>query len=102
MNSAISSSAPSGLTGHSLAHANYPIGISLALSLRAANVSVGQSLPNWVVRAMSGLRPLATELRTLMVVRFVPNSDISSPEGTGDLKGESKTPLEEDRSSGRG
>jgi hypothetical protein len=34
-------------------------------------------LPNWAVRAMSGLPPLATERRTSLVVRFVPNSDIA-------------------------
>jgi hypothetical protein len=32
----------------------------------------GQSRPNWAVRAMSGLPPSATELRTSLVVRFVP------------------------------
>ena len=33
---------------------------------------VGQSRPNWAVRAMSGLPPIATELRTSREVRFVP------------------------------
>ena len=33
---------------------------------------MGQSRPNSVVRNMSGLPPLATELRTSLVVRFVP------------------------------
>ena len=32
----------------------------------------GQSPPNWAARAMSGFPPLATELRTSLVVRFVP------------------------------
>jgi hypothetical protein len=36
----------------------------------------GQSLPNWAVRAMSGLSPLATELRTSLVVRFVPLAEV--------------------------
>ena len=35
----------------------------------------GHSRPKWSVRAMSGLPPLATELRTSLVVRFVPNPD---------------------------
>jgi hypothetical protein len=32
----------------------------------------GQSRPNWAARVMSGLAPSATELRTSLVVRFVP------------------------------
>jgi hypothetical protein len=32
---------------------------------------MGQSRPNWAFRAMSGLPPIATELRTSLVVRFV-------------------------------
>jgi hypothetical protein len=40
---------------------------------------LGQSRPNWAVRAMSGLSPLATELRTSLVVRFVPLPDIQEP-----------------------
>ena len=36
----------------------------------------GQSPPNWAARAMSGFPPLATELRTSLVVRFVPEADI--------------------------
>jgi hypothetical protein len=31
---------------------------------------------NWAARATSGLPPLATELRTSQVIRFVPTSDI--------------------------
>jgi hypothetical protein len=38
---------------------------------------VGQSGPNWAFCAMSGLPPVATEERTLLVVRFVPISDIA-------------------------
>jgi len=37
---------------------------------------MGQSLPNRTVRATSGLPPLATELRTSLVVRFVPKGDM--------------------------
>ena len=37
--------------------------------------SCGQSRPNWAVCTMSGLPPLATELPTLLVVRFVPGAD---------------------------
>jgi hypothetical protein len=33
----------------------------------------------WALRAMSALPPLATELRTSLVVRFVPNSVIGTP-----------------------
>jgi hypothetical protein len=36
---------------------------------------MGQSRPNRAVRTMSGLLPLATELRTSMVVWFVPIPD---------------------------
>jgi hypothetical protein len=36
----------------------------------------GHSRPNWAVCAMSGLPPIATELRTSLEVRFVPSSDI--------------------------
>jgi hypothetical protein len=32
----------------------------------------GHSRPKWAVYAMSGLPPLATELRTSLLVRFVP------------------------------
>jgi hypothetical protein len=32
----------------------------------------GQSLPKWAVRTMSGLPPLATELRTSLVGPLVP------------------------------
>jgi hypothetical protein len=31
----------------------------------------GQTRPNWAVRAMSALPPIATELRTSLEVRFV-------------------------------
>jgi len=33
---------------------------------------MGHLRPNWTVRAMSAFLPLATELRTLLEVRFVP------------------------------
>ncbi len=36
---------------------------------------LSQSRPKWAVRTMSGLPPLATELRTSLVVRFVPLPD---------------------------
>jgi len=36
----------------------------------------GQTLPKWAVRTMSGLPPLATELRTSLVVRLVPDSEM--------------------------
>ena len=38
---------------------------------------MGHSQPNWTVRAMSAFLPLATELRTLLEVRFVPIGDIT-------------------------
>ena len=38
----------------------------------------GLSRPNLAVRVMSGLLPLATELRTSLVVPFVPNGDIGN------------------------
>jgi hypothetical protein len=37
---------------------------------------IGHSRPNWAVRAMFGFPPIATELRTSLVVRFVPNPDM--------------------------
>jgi hypothetical protein len=37
---------------------------------------LGHSLPNWAVRAMSGLPPIATELRTSLEVRLVPTAVI--------------------------
>jgi hypothetical protein len=51
---------------------------SLSLSLRflLPMSEPGQSRPQGAVGAMSGLLPLATELRTLMVVRFVPHPDL--------------------------
>ena len=42
---------------------------------------MGQSLPYRVFLAMSGLPPAATELRTSLVVRFVPTTDISYVQG---------------------
>jgi hypothetical protein len=39
---------------------------------------MGHFRPDWAVGAVSGLPPIATELRTLLVVRFVPKSDIDS------------------------
>jgi hypothetical protein len=35
----------------------------------------GHSLPKWAICAMSGLPPLASELQTLLEVRFVPTRD---------------------------
>jgi hypothetical protein len=37
----------------------------------------GQSLPKRAVRAMSGLPPIATKLRTSLEVRFVPEPDFA-------------------------
>ncbi len=37
-----------------------------------------QSLPKWAVHPMSTFLPLATELRTLLVVRFVPISEVNA------------------------
>jgi hypothetical protein len=39
---------------------------------------LGHSLPKWAVRTMSGLPSLATELRTSLVVRLVPISEVAS------------------------
>jgi hypothetical protein len=36
---------------------------------------LGYSRPKWAVHAMSGLPPLATELRTSLEVRIVPQAD---------------------------
>jgi hypothetical protein len=44
-----------------------------------ANFAKGHSRPNWTIRAMSAFLPLATELLTLLEVRFVPLSDIDQP-----------------------
>jgi hypothetical protein len=41
------------------------------------HISLYQSLPKWAVRTMSGLPPLATELRTSLVVRLVPNPEVA-------------------------
>jgi hypothetical protein len=40
--------------------------------------AMGQSRPNWAVRSMSGLPPIATELRTSLEVRFVPHRTFKS------------------------
>jgi hypothetical protein len=37
---------------------------------------LGQSLPKWAARRMSAFPPIATDLRTSLEVRFVPDSDI--------------------------
>ena len=37
----------------------------------------GHSRPNWAVSTMSAFLPIATELRTSLEVRFVPNADIN-------------------------
>jgi hypothetical protein len=47
-----------------------------AFRARTFSRSQGQSLPYRAFRAMSGLLPAATELRTSRVVRFVPAGDI--------------------------
>ena len=38
----------------------------------------GHSRPNWAVRVMSGLPPLATVERTSLEVRFVPEAEVLS------------------------
>ena len=48
------------------------------LAPHGRTIHLGQSRPNWAVLAMSGLRPIATNLRTWLVVRFVPNPDVRS------------------------
>jgi hypothetical protein len=42
------------------------------------DVEIGQSLPKSATRATSGFPPLATELQTSLVVRFVPNSEVAA------------------------
>jgi hypothetical protein len=42
--------------------------------------ALGQSRPKWAFRAMSGLPPIATELRTSWEVRLVPIGDIAQME----------------------
>lgn len=39
--------------------------------------SSGHSRRKWAVRAMFGLPPMATELRTSLAVRFVPSTDMT-------------------------
>jgi hypothetical protein len=39
--------------------------------------ALGQSRPNWAARVMSGFPPLATELRTSLLVRFVAITDFA-------------------------
>jgi hypothetical protein len=39
---------------------------------------MGQTLPNRAAGAMSGLPPIATELRTLLMVRFVPTHKVAA------------------------
>ena len=51
---------------------------------------MGHLRPNWTVRAMSAFLPLATELRTLLEVRFVPNADIQPEVGRRDFYSLSK------------
>jgi hypothetical protein len=43
--------------------------------MKAATSDMGQSRPNWAVGTMSGLTPSATELRTSLMVRWVPQPD---------------------------
>jgi hypothetical protein len=53
---------------------------AMSLKRRSDCMSVlGHSRPNWPVRAMSGFPPLATDLQTSVVVRFVPTGDIPAP-----------------------
>ena len=55
-------------------------GFRAAIGPKVAS-ALGQSRPNWAVRTMSGLPPLATELRTSLLVRFVPRPELSSLHG---------------------
>jgi hypothetical protein len=48
------------------------MGEGWGVSIEFAMSVGGHSRPNWAVGAMSGLPPVATELRTSLVVRFVP------------------------------
>src|SRR6266404_9249031 len=41
-----------------------------------AMTALGHLRPNWTVRATSAFLPLATELRTLLEVRFVPRTEV--------------------------
>ena len=47
----------------------------------------GHSRPNWAVRAMSGLPPIATEYRTSLEVRFVPGPDSCTATSDADGSG---------------
>jgi hypothetical protein len=46
------------------------------VSITVAMTAVGHSRPNWPIRVMSAIPLIATELRTLLVVRLVPKGDI--------------------------
>jgi hypothetical protein len=50
-----------------------PLGLAIPPRCLA---DMGHSRPNWTVRVMSAFLPLATELRTLLVVRFVPKDGV--------------------------
>jgi hypothetical protein len=56
-----------------------PLGLAIPPRCLA---DMGQSLPEWGA-ARRPFPPLATELRTSLVVRFVPEGDISSPPAQG-------------------
>jgi hypothetical protein len=70
------------------------------LAKKRAMSPVGHSRLNWSLYAMSGLPPIATELRTSLVVRFVPPiSDMAGtlakekpPEGSLQFKSAARGP----------
>jgi hypothetical protein len=45
----------------------------------------GQKLPKWGVRPDVRFSPIATNLRTSLMVRFVPNSQMASSDGASGL-----------------
>lgn len=57
---------------------NKTIGKTILRTFRALTFSrtLGHLRPNWTLRAMSGLPPIATELRTALAVRFVPSTEV--------------------------
>jgi len=53
-----------------------PRGNMSVCSVMRSESAMGQSRPNWAVRAMSGLPPVAIRLRTCRIGSFVPTSDM--------------------------
>jgi hypothetical protein len=55
---------------------SYPPSENMCNDPTLVNNGVGTDVrPNWAFRATSGLPPMATDLRTSLVVRFVPGTD---------------------------